>query len=229
MTFHLDVVDAGGRATRVTFSTLYSVPPPPTTPRGGGGGGRGANGRGVTDPSAVVNGGDHAGGRAPTFGGKHFNASGTAAATAVVTWKGGVGGGGSSGRGGDGGGNTDCGTGTETAALSRRGGALRIPVSFDASRSRGWTVIAVDMVNLMREGRGCGDGVEEEGVRAGAGAGGGQGVRGFEIGEAGLQHGREGRVRVGLRLLAADHAEGYGVPLARGWGLGSRVQVDVAS
>ena len=184
MTFHLDVADAGGRPSRVTFSTIYSAPPP-TTPRGGGGG----NGRGVTDPSAATNGGGaHPCGRVPTLGGKHFNASGTAAASAVVTWKGGFGGGGGGGHGG--------GTGKESAALSRRGGALRIPVSFDVSRSRGWAVIAVDMVNLMREGSGC-DGVEEEAVGGGVGADAGAGT---EVGR-GKGYGVLRSVRLGSNMV----------------------------
>ncbi|CAM9902622.1 unnamed protein product, partial [Hapterophycus canaliculatus] len=44
------------------------------------------------------------------------------------------------------------------------GGALRYPVSFDTSRSRGWSVVAVDMVALMREGTGGGGGGREYGV-----------------------------------------------------------------
>ncbi|CAM9725981.1 unnamed protein product [Scytosiphon promiscuus] len=89
MTFHLDVLDAGGQPERVTFSTLYSAP--------------------------------HA-----THDGHHSNAAAvTSSATTLETWKG-VG----------------------------RGGALRYPVSFDTSRSRGWSVVAVDMVALMREGGG---------------------------------------------------------------------------
>lgn len=38
------------------------------------------------------------------------------------------------------------------AALVRRGGAVRCPIAFDSLRSRGWTVIAVDMDALMAEG-----------------------------------------------------------------------------
>lgn len=129
MTFHLDVLDAGGQPARVTFSTLYPVPP--TTPTN----------RGTARRLARA---DDATCRGPSLdGGQLVNAASATAATTVVAWKNGSGGRGSE-------------EGTGASALARRGGAMRCPVSFDTSRSRGWTVVAVDMVNLMREGRGAG-------------------------------------------------------------------------
>lgn len=79
---------------------------------------------------------------------------------------GGVGvGGGSSGGGG-------CAEGLSSSrALVRRGGALRCPVSFDTSRSLGWTVVAVDLVKLMSQGQGQAGGKGYKslrGVRLGA-------------------------------------------------------------
>ncbi|CAN0302061.1 unnamed protein product, partial [Ectocarpus sp. 12 AP-2014] len=59
MTFHLDVLDAGGRPERVTFSTLYSNRPSTPTRRGGSGGGGGSSKR----PASA---GDAGGGRVST-------------------------------------------------------------------------------------------------------------------------------------------------------------------
>ncbi|CAM9761154.1 unnamed protein product, partial [Ectocarpus sp. 12 AP-2014] len=176
MTFHLDVLDAGGRPERVTFSTLYSNRPSTPTRRGGSAGGGGASKR----PASA---GDAGGGRVSTTtttlsrNTKHGNGAALTAvastATALEAWKsGGVGGGGAGwatttiGEAA----TADAAAGT---ALVKRGGALRYPVSFDTSRSRGWTVLGIDMVALMLEGGG----------RAGAAGGRGYGVlRGVKLG-----------------------------------------------
>lgn len=148
MTFHLDVLDAGGQPERVTFSTLYSAAP--STPTGGGGGNR-----------------------VPTLGGntKHSNgATARSSATTLEAWKVGGGGGAPAWAVTKGDTTADAAAG---AALMKRGGALRYPVSFDTSRSRGWSVVAIDMAAVMRrEGDGSGAGA---GVGRSGGGGGGKG------------------------------------------------------
>lgn len=137
MTFHLDVLDAGGQPERVTFSTLYSAPP--STPTGASAGGDGRRQRSFSSST------------------KHGNGATAAAASATTleAWKGG-----SAGRGwatprGETTADAEAAAG---AALVKRGGAIRYPVSFDTSRSRGWSVVAIDMETLMREGDGKGGG-----------------------------------------------------------------------
>lgn len=157
MTFHLDVLDAGGQPERVTFSTLYSAPP--STPTGGGSGG-------FFKRSAAVPAGGHGGGnRVSTLGGstKHSNGAtgASSAATTLEAWK--SGGAGAAWA-------ATKGEATAGAALVKRGGALRYPVSFDTSRSRGWSVVAIDMAAVMREGDGRG-----AGGRSGGGGGGNKG------------------------------------------------------
>lgn len=152
MTFHLDVLDAGGQPERVTFSTLYSAPP--STPTGGGGGFFKRSASGTTTTAA--------GNRVSTLGGntKHSNgATGGASSgttTALEAWKsGGAGAAWAATKG-----EATAADAAAGAALVKRGGALRYPVSFDTSRSRGWSVVAIDMAAVMREGaeRGGGGG-----------------------------------------------------------------------
>lgn len=159
MTFHLDVLDDGGQPERVTFSTLYSAPP--STPTG----------------ASASRGGGGSSSRRRSFGGgtKNSNA-GTATATAasattLEAWKGSGGGGGVGWATIKGEATADA-EAAAGAALMKRGGAIRYPVSFDTSRSRGWSVVAIDMETLMREGdakggdggRGGGTAVKRYGV-----------------------------------------------------------------
>lgn len=67
-----------------------------------------------------------------------------------------------------------------TTALARRGGAMRCPVTFDTSRSRGWTVVAVDMVTLMCQNHGGSGHGADGGGRSGK-AGGGAGGNGYGL------------------------------------------------
>lgn len=151
MTFHLDILDGGGLPARVTFSTLYAVPhraaTATTTAAATGAASATTSATAAGTKRGVTN-------RGPTLSGSlHGNVASatTASASTLVPWKsggtGGVAAGGGSARGS-----------SDAAALARRGGAVRCPLSFDTSRSRGWTVVAVDMASLMREGRGGGGG-----------------------------------------------------------------------
>lgn len=156
MTFHLDVLDAGGQPERVTFSTLYSAAPPSTPTGGGPGGGGGffkrpATGSSTTTAAAAAAGGNS---RVSTLGGntKHSNgATGASSATTLEAWR--SGGAGAAWAATKGEATADAAAG---AALVKRGGALRYPVSFDTSRSRGWSVVAIDMAAVMRDGDGKG-------------------------------------------------------------------------
>eukprot|EP00752_Nemacystus_decipiens_P009345 g8352.t1 len=146
MTFHLDVLDAGGQPERVTFSTLYSAPPP--TPTGGGGRGNRTSLGGNTK---------HGNGAAGTTGA-------SSSGTALEAWKsGGAGPAWAATKG-----EATAADAAAGAALVKRGGALRYPVSFDTSRSRGWSVVAIDMAAVMREGA-----RRESGGGGGGGDGGG--------------------------------------------------------
>eukprot|EP00903_Cladosiphon_okamuranus_P011112 g10488.t1 len=167
MTFHLDVLDAGGQPERVTFSTLYSAPP--LTPTGTGGSG-GFFKRSAAATATATIAAAAGGNRVSTLGGstKHGNgATGASSGTTLEAWK--------SGGAGTAWAATKGGEATATAAdaaggaaLAKRGGALRYPVSFDTSRSRGWSVVAIDMAAVMREGDG-------------RGAGGGGGNKGYGL------------------------------------------------
>lgn len=144
MTFHLDVLDASGQPERVTFSTLYSAPHSTHNNNNAATRITGSTRVATTAPTTL---------RGTT---KHSNATTTTAATTLETWKGVGGGGGADwATAGKGEAAADAAAG---AALVKRGGALRCPVSFDTSRSRGWSVVAIDMVALMREGTGTGTG-----------------------------------------------------------------------
>lgn len=168
MTFHLDVLDGSGQSERVTFSTLYdtsatrssvdvvtadaagsataSINKKPTnnclTAT--------TNARKVTLGSGSYNNNNNTGNNVNTninnnnsnINNDNNNKKSTAAEAIVRNGRGA--GGESNGSGGVGGGTT---------ALARRGGAIRCPIKFDVSRSRGWTVIAVDMDKLMLDGR----------------------------------------------------------------------------
>lgn len=148
MTFHLDVLDDGGQPERVTFSTLYSAPP--STPTGA------SAGRGGSSSSRRRSfGGSTKNGNAATPAVAATATAAAASATTLEAWKGGGGGAGWATTKGEATADAEAAAG---AALVKRGGAIRYPVSFDTSRSRGWSVVAIDMETLMREGDGKGGG-----------------------------------------------------------------------
>lgn len=191
MTFHLDVLDAGGQPERVTFSTLYSVPPSTPTGRSGGRSG-GFFKRPATGPSAAAAAAAGNSNRVPTLGGstKHSNGATapSSAATTLEAWKSGGAGAAWAATKGE---ATTAADAAAGAALVKRGGALRYPVSFDTSRSRGWSVVAIDMAAVMREGDG----------RGGAGRGGGGGGGGNDGGGGGKGYGLLRAVRLGSNMV----------------------------
>lgn len=180
MTFHVDVLDAGGKPARATFSTLYSPATSTATANQSKAGVSGgaekrlgtsgkANGPGAR-AAGTASGGMYADTNPATVS-SSMNATSNAV-TAPVAWRGG--GNGITGVGSGGG----CAEDSGARSLALRGGAIRCPLVFDTSRSRGWTVVAVDMVALMRDGRGGGGG-------NGNGTGGGKGygvLKGIRLG-----------------------------------------------